>query len=188
MNVQIVRQGEIWQYNPLTEGYTNDDVFHAITGTPAVSSNKLRLNADEVISYDKRFKNGSMEFLITIPTAPASGDVRQIGLKNNDNKGAMLFDITDTAFTAKVYDASGTIIATKTINWSSGWTAAEARYRISWGERDVYFAINDTIVARFEAGVDKDITEDKIIGKNPIAIYLKNSNSDNMDVSLINFS
>lgn len=187
MESQIVRRGEIWQYNPATEGYSADDVFHALTGTPAISSSKLRLNQDEVITFDKRFQFGSVEFYLTIPAVPTAGDIRQWGFKNNGNDGLMVFDITDDAFTAKVYDSSGTSVASKTIEWDDDWTATEARYRITWAERSVYFAVNDVIVARFEDGWDKDIIDSDIMNKLPMALYLKNSNDDSFDISLINY-
>lgn len=188
MDINIVRKGEIWQYNPATEGYSADDVFHELTGSPAIVSSKLRLNQDEIITYDKRFLLGSLEFYLTIPFIPTAGDVRQFGFKNNDNKGALLFDITDDVFTANVYDSAGTLISSKTVNWDANWTATEARYRISLSERSVYFAINDIIVARFESGADKDIIDSDLMFKNPLGIYLKNSNNDSTDVSLINYA
>jgi len=188
MQVEVVKQGQIWQYNPLSEGYTDDDVFNTISGTPAISSNKLRLNAAVVQTYDKRFQNGSLEMLITIPVAPTSGDIRSFGLKNNDNKGAMLFDIADAVFSAKAYDAGGTLIDTFTINWDTDWSATEARYRISWGRDAIVFAIDDTIVARLDTGEYGNIATDDVLSRQPINIYLNNTNSDNMDISLINFS
>lgn len=188
MDVSIVRSGDIWQYNPAVEGYSADDVFHPLTGAPAISSGKLRLNADEIITYDKKFQYGNLEFLITIPVAPTAGDVRQFGFKNNDDKGLMVFDFTGAVFSAKVYDAGGTLIATKTIPWDTDWTATEARYRIAWNNRNIYFIIDDTIVARFDEGFDKDVVPADIMNSQPMGIYLINSNADNMDVALINYT
>lgn len=187
MDVQITRSNDIWSYNPLTEGYTEDAVFSAIAGTPTISSNKLRLNEDTIITYDKTFKNGSLEMVITVPTVPTTGDARQFGFKNSDSdlKGAMLFDVTDDDFTAKVYDASGTLIESRVINWNAGWTASEATYRITWSSRRVLFVVNNVIVARFDAGEGQAITPDIKMANKPMYLYLKNVNADNMDVSLI---
>ena len=187
MDVNIVRSGQIFQYNPATEGYSANDVFTPLTGTPTISSDKLRLNAAEVLTYDKRFQFGNLEFLLTIPAAPTAGDVRSFGFKNNDNKGMMVFDITGAVFSAKVYDSKGTLIATKTINWDSDWTAAEAQYRIAWNNRNIYFLVDDVFVARFDEGFDKDIVAEDIMGSQPMGIYINNGNADNVDVSLINY-
>lgn len=188
MNVQITKSNDIWSYNPLTEGYSEDAVFSAITGTPTISSNKLRLNEDTIITYDKTFKDGSLEMVITVPTAPTTGDVRQFGLKNADGdlKGAMLFDVTDDVFTAKIYDASGTLIASKVINWNADWTADEATFRITWANRQVFFAVRNVIVARFTS--NGDIASTVQMARHPMYLYLKNVNADNMDVSLITFA
>lgn len=190
MNVQIVRTGDVWGYNPLSEGYTEDAVFSAVAGTPTISSNKLRLNAASIITYDKVFLNGSMEIQMIIPAVPTTGDDREFGLKDTatSTKGAMLFDVTDDVFTAKVYDASGVLVASKVINWNADWTNEEANYRITWTERDVYFVINNVIVARVEGGFDKDIVSADILSKKALHLYIANANSDNMDISLISFS
>lgn len=186
MDVRVIRKGDIWQYNPAIRDYTDDDVFHAISGTPAISSNKLRLSGDEVITYDSVFQFGSLEFYFTIPTAPATGDVRQFGFKNNGDCGKMIFDVTDAVFSAKVYDSAGTLIDTKTIEWDSDWTAAEARYTITWNERSIFFLVNDVIVARFEDGAD--IEDSDNLNRLPLAGYIKNTNVDNMDLSLLNYA
>jgi len=187
LDVKIVRRGEIWQYNPAIRDYTDDDVFHAISGTPTIASDKLRLNGDEIITYGTVFQFGSLEFYLTIPAVPTTGDVRQFGFKNNGDLGKMIFNITDTDFTADVYDAAGTVIGQKTIDWDTDWTAEEVRYRITWDERTICFAIDDVIVARFEAGFDKEIIDSDIMNKFPMNGYLKNTNADNMDISLINY-
>ena len=187
LDVKIVRRGEIWQYNPAIRDYTDDDVFHAISGTPAIASDKLRLNGDEIITYGTVFQFGSLEFYLTIPAVPTTGDVRQFGFKNNGDLGKMIFDVTDDVFSAKVYDAAGTIIDTKTIEWDSTWTAAEARFRITWEDRNIIFAVDDVIVATFNAGFDKDIIDSDIMNKFPMNGYLKNTNADNLDCSLIQY-
>jgi len=176
-------QKEMWKYNPAVDGYDEDYLLSALTGTPAISSSKLRLTSAGVISL-QGFRNGSAEFTMTIPTAPTAADDREFGFSNNINNRKMVFDITDDVFSAKVYDVDGTIIDTKVIPWDASWTAASARYRITCGDRSVIFAIDDTIVARFEA--IWDITTE-IIGNSSLSILISNGNADNLDVSLILF-
>uniref|UniRef100_A0A6M3K891 Uncharacterized protein n=2 Tax=viral metagenome TaxID=1070528 RepID=A0A6M3K891_9ZZZZ len=188
MDVNITRPNNLWQYVPgKTEGsYVSGDFFSTISGTPSIASNKLRINTAEVESLASFF-GGSLELLINVPVEPTAGDVRAWGFKidNDGNEGRVEFDITDTDFTANLYDASGTVVASKTIDWDATWTAAEARYRISAAERNYIFAVNDTIVARFEYGRNNDITEDKILSRKPVSIHIQNGNADNMDVGLV---
>jgi hypothetical protein len=188
MDVNIARANGIWQYVPgITEtSYTTGSFWRTISGTPSIASNKLRLTSAEAETMNS-FLHSSVELLVNVPVAPTAGDVRAWGFKldTDGNKGRAEFDITGAVFSAKVYDASGTIIATKVIPWNVAWSAAEARYRISTSERDIVFAIDDTIVARFEAGRNNDITEDKVMSKKPIAVHLQNGNADNMDVALV---
>jgi len=183
MDVQITRSNDIWQYDPSIDGYTDDTVFKTISGTPAISAGKLRLSNAEIISKSA-FRNSNLEINMTIPTAPTAGDVRQFGFKlyNDGLDGRTEFDIADTVFSAKLYDRDGTIISAKVINWSSAWTAAEAKYGISVSETNVFFKINNTIVAKFE--YSKDLTT-KYITKNPLSIHFDNNLVDNLDITSI---
>lgn len=183
---QDVFTKSIWSYNPLTEGYTADAVFHAISGTPTISSSKLRLNQTSIVTYDRTTLFGDLEITATIPAAPTSGDSRQFGFRNNTGlHGVMVFDITDAVASAKVYDSAGTLIASKEITWNSNWTNAEARYRISWHKnRTIYFTIEDTVVAMFNA----DDLFDSVLGSEPMHIYVSNANNDNVDISFVSIS
>jgi hypothetical protein len=184
--VQVINKGDIWQYVPgKTETtYANNNIFHTLAGTPAITALKLVINGDEVESLDY-FKVGtSLELEISVPVVPTAGDVRAWGFKidNDGNKGRMEFDITDTVFSAKVYDADGTIIASKTIPWDSDWTATEAKYRITWGERYVCFSVNGTIVANFQ---DQSDFTTQTLSKKPMPIHIQNDNADALNVALI---
>lgn len=176
MDVKITRSNDIWSFDPQVGGY-DETLWKTITGTPAIAGTILRLTSAEIISYQV-FKNLSVEFAVTVPTAPATGDSKAWGLKNysKGNKARAEFDITDAVFTAKVYDESGTVIASKTITWDATWTAAEARYRISISERNVFFAVDDTIVARFE---------DVNVAKSPVSLHIVNADADNLDVGAV---
>jgi len=185
MDVQITRSNDIWKYSPLTDGYSDGDFFGTISGTPAIASNKLRLNAAEIASISS-FKNASVEMLLTIPVVPTAGDVRIFGWKAMDDGdlGRAEFEVTDDEFFASVYEPDGTLIASKPIPWDSDWTADIARYRISMSENNIFFAINNVIVARFEN--TKEITADVALVKKPLEIHVSNENSDNLDITSIN--
>lgn len=185
-DVQITREGKIFKYSPLVDGYSNGDIFKTLTGTPAISSNLLRLNADEIGSLES-FRNASLEIYATIPAVPTAGDVRALGFKSldNGNLGRCEFEVNDAVFSAVVYDAGGTLIERRTINWSSAWTALPARYRVTTFETGVVFAINDTIVARYDRAEDKEIISSDKLSKQPLEIHVSNSNADNLDVTSI---
>jgi len=171
MHVNIDRNSNIFLYDVKTNGY-DTNIWNTISGVPSVASGKLVLNNAEVNSF-AAFTKCSIEFLMTIPTAPTLGDSRAWGLKtyNYGNKGRIEFDITDTNFTAKVYDDSGTIIESIPITWDTNWTNTEARFRISFSERNVFFSVNDVIVARFQ---EVNVTE------NPLALHIINGTADNL--------
>lgn len=176
MDVQITRSNEIFLYDVQVHGY-DTNIIKALTGTPTVASNKLRLNAAEICTF-AFFRNATVEFLLTIPAVPTASDVRAWGLKdaNSGNKSRVEFDITGTAFTAKAYDEAGTIIESVTINWSSAWTATETRFKIKLSERNVFFLVGDTIVARIE---------NEAMTKIPLFAHVINSNADNVDLASI---
>jgi len=184
MDTQITRSNEIWFYDPQVDGYSDGDIFKTLSGTPTISSNLLRINAAQIISLSS-FRNSNLEFYLTIPTAPVAGDDKTFGFYNiNDgNIGRVEFDITEAVFSAIVYDNEGTEIDTKVIDWDTDWTATATVYRISISENNIFFAIGDTIVAKFENG--KDITAGTKLSKRPIAIHVANADADNVDITSI---
>lgn len=184
-DVQITRSNDSWKFDPAADGYSDGAIFKTLSGAPSIVSENLVLNAAKIISLNG-FKNGSVEMRLTVPTAPANGDSKYFGFAHNDNNaliGAYLFDITDNVLSAKIYDSVGTEILSKTINWSASWTNTLSTYRISISERNVYFAINDTIVARFEDS--RDFDDGHISFRGPRCVKISNADTDNLLVSLI---
>src|SRR4029077_11207968 len=96
------REGYI--YDPVVKQY-DTTFWKTMTGTPTVSSNKLRYNAAASASYLLHMF-ADIEFMVNVPVKPTSGDVRQWGLKNQAEtaRGAIYFDITDTTFSIKAID------------------------------------------------------------------------------------
>ena len=176
MDVVITRSNDVFLFDAKVSGY-DTAVWKTISGTPAVVSNKIQINAAEINSH-YAFRNVNLEFLLTIQTAPTAGDERQFGLKsaNFGNKSALIFYISGANFSARAYDEAGNLIASYVINWDSNWTNTESRFRISTSERNVFFSINDTIVAKFE---------DVLLTKLPLSVNILNTNADDLLLSSV---
>ena len=151
MYINYSRADEIFLYDPKVTAYATSGLV-TLSGTPTETLNKLVVNTAEFVS-SQVFRNGALEFILTIPTAPAAGDVRSFGFKNANpgNNGKIIFDITDDALTAQIFGEDGTQIGDSyPITWDAIWTNTEIRCRIFYWERNCFFTINDTIVAKFE--------------------------------------
>lgn len=176
MDIIGTRNDEIFLFDPKVFGY-DTSIWKTISGVPAIVGNDLSLNAAEINSFAV-FRNGSIEFALTIPVAPTAGHARAWGLKvaNLGNNGRIEFDITGTVFSAKIYDESGTLLGSYPINWNAAWTAAQVKYRLFYWERNCYFAINNTIVAKFE---------EVAMSKLPLSLHVNNSVADAMLLSAL---
>lgn len=173
-NVRTVANDDVFAFDPSkAQGFTNR--FKTISGTPSISSSKLRLNAAVVQSLDS-FLFGRLVMNITVPAAPTGGDVRKFGFISASyaTAGSAYFDIADTAFTAKSYDENGNA-ETTTIAWSSDWNNVAIEYRIEWRGDQIYFYVADVLKA----------THTGRLGYYPQGITLRNSNVDNMDVNYV---
>lgn len=170
---QDKRDGYI--YDPIIKQY-DTSFWKTTAGTPAISSNLLRFNAAGVASYIEHIY-ADFEIQLTVPAVPTSGDVRQWGFiaPATSKLGAAYFDITGTAFTAKVIDNQGTT-TTKTLTWSAGYTATATVFRIRWEADQIFFYIANVVVASVSAPT-------VIIPAFALPIRILNSNSDNMDMT-----
>lgn len=167
-----VRPYTSFYYDPQRQGY-DTDLWKSITSAPTISSNKLRFNAATAIQYADCTK-GIFEFKMTVPAAPTTGDVRQFGLMSLNRSMYAVFDITDDVFSVKTKDALGSTKST-TITWDSTWTNAAISFTIQWIGFDVVFKVNNRRMARHE---EKTPT-------GPVSAYIKNGNSDNMDMTYL---
>lgn len=166
-------------YDPIVRGYdTTTPFWKSISGTPTVTSGLLSFNAAESASWLLHLY-AEMEFLLSIPAVPTSGDVRRFGLQNpaSDNLGAAYYDTAGIAFTANVIDGNGTK-KTTAITWLSSWTATATVFRIRWEKDQVLFLIGTNtnamnIVASFTS-------QNVSIPLGPLALHIKNGNSDAM--------
>lgn len=159
-----------------------------ITSAPTVSAGKLRFNAAKAASYILH-EYGDVEFLLTVPAAPTSGDVRQFGLSGSSAKtfGAVYFDITGAVFSAKVYDNSGNSKSV-TITWNASWTNVATLYRIIWDTDRVQFQVGIVTAGVVAYTIVATIAMPQDIGSVPyvaLPILINNGNADNMDLTYV---
>lgn len=184
----LVDQHASFVFDPKVVGY-DTSFIKAISGTPTVSSSKLRLNASEISTY-AFFKFIDVTFTMLIPAAPTAGDVRAWGLKipGLGNQARIEFDITDNIFSCKVYDDYGTEILNQVVTWSATWTNAVVRYRIRFGHDGIKFFVdlNSLLTATCVARISMVGNEaNPVLLTIPQMIHVINSNADNVDVSAI---
>jgi len=155
-------------YDVKMRGYDRS-FWKALTGTPTIVANKLRLNAQETASY-YQFLFGTFEFAVNVPAVPTAGDARKIGLINPSapTKGSIYFEITGTTFRAVSYDDNGNVERT-VLTWSGD--GAEQIFKIEWEKDYIVFSLAGVALANHKSR----------IGKTPHALYLINGNADNMD-------
>lgn len=139
-------------YSPAISGF---DGNYAVRTTGSVDptvdgSNRLVLNADGF--HTKTFlRYADVEFCVTVPVAPTSGDVRKWGFSNPNlnNRGRMEFDITGAVFSVYCYDEKGNPLdnndgaasGNRVIAWDPAWTNTQVVFRIIWKETGVTFQI-----------------------------------------------
>lgn len=161
-----------YTYDVIIKGY-DTSYIKATTGTPTVSSNKLRLNATSIATYIlHRFAD--LEIGLNVPTTPSSGEAKTWGFRTpaTDQGGAAYFEITGATFRAVTKGDDGTS-KTTTLTWSA-YEGVETKFRIKWTASQVIFMINGAVVATHSA----DAT-------NPTAtlpIRVTNADSDNCDI------
>lgn len=180
MDTTISRKNQSFLWTGKVSGY-DTTIWKPITGTPTLSSDKIRINAAEITTF-LALKNGDVEIGITVPTAPTAGDSRFFGIYSPtlSTKGKMLFSVEDDECFVLAHDDDGTEIFKEQIVWDSDWTNAEARYRISWNANQILFSVNGTIVYQ-----TSDPAVARLIPSLPNNITIKNVNSDNLDVSYL---
>jgi hypothetical protein len=173
-NVRMQSQDNIFVYDPSKVGYETT-VLHAHTGTPSISSSKLRLTSAGVQTYED-FQFGHLAMVFNIPTTPSGTEAKQWGFKSSGfgTRGSAYFDIAATVFSCKSYDDNGTAEST-TVAWTSGWENAATEYRIIWTPEVIRFYVADTLVA----------THKTRIGFTPQSIYFNNADADNCDLSYV---
>lgn len=171
-------------YDPRLYGYKTS-FFTTITGAPAISGNKIRLNAASFQTLEQYYL-GDYEFLLTIPTAPTLGDSRQFGIKSLTlgNTYSAYFSISGTSFQTITYGETGSTIQATTVGWVADWTNTEATYKIRWRIDRVEFLVNNIIVATHFQNSANTLSIPRNIS---LPLYVLNANADNMDLTYIKF-
>ena len=162
-------------YDPIRSGYTTAS-FVTTKGTPAVSTTYLRFNAASAVHVGNIYKC-DMSIKAIIPAVPTTGDVRFIGFSNLGLGAKIGFDITDDVFSAVATDIKGNTTS-KFIDFDADWAAAETIYEIRWIGVEVYFLVNGQQLAKFN---------DVAVPKTSLSLFIDNENSDNMDISGVDF-
>lgn len=164
-------------YDPKIKGL--DTTFWKLeTGTATLSTVYIRNNQSAISSYLLHLF-ADVEFALIIPVKPTAGDVRSFGLRNpsGDTLGAIYFDITATAFTAKVVLEGGTVLS-ETLTFTDAWATANTKFRIRWERDEIRFYVNGTEVAHFSASPQG-------LPSNALALRVVNANADNMDLAYV---
>jgi len=161
-------------YDPIVKGY-DTNFWATIAGTPAVASNKLRLNADTIASL-AQFRYGRLKMAINVPVAPTSSQDKRFGFYNPGTDSGIFFDITDAVFTVQVV-LKGSSLYLETGTWAGHTT--EQVFEIEWHKEGVVFLRAGNVVGSFafDDGVDE-----------ALGIYSSNANADNMDVGYYHVS
>jgi len=178
MDTKIVRAGDIFIYDPRTQGYASGSPITTISGSPAIASSKLRLTS-AIVQSQTAMTFGTLEMIVNVPTAPTAGDSREWGLYwiSAGNKGRATFQISGTTFQVVVYNSAGTAVATVACTWDSDWTATDTRFAILRSERRIIFKADNTIVYTHD---DEDL-----LAKYPLPFYFDNSTADSFDIAAI---
>jgi hypothetical protein len=164
-------------YDPIIKGF--DTLFWAtLAGTPAMSSNVLRLTSASIASYTEYFL-ADIQFRLNIAVAPTAGQNKVFGLYSpvTTALGSAYFKINGAVFTAESTDDVGNTKST-TLTWSS-YEGVETVFRIRWEEDAIKFYIGGAVVATHSVVVPS-------YGSSlALPIRVTNANADNMDIAYI---
>jgi len=171
--------------DPNRDSGISNALWLASVGTPGVTGSspavKFRFSeAEGLVRADVVF--GRFEILINVPTPEADQD-KQFGLKNlaMGDRGKIFVLIDDDVVTFNTYDNAG-VVETTTIQWLSDWDGVETKFVIQWFSDRVLFSYEDG------DGVEQVLAMHKTrVGNLPLNFYVRNDDSDNLDVAYILF-
>lgn len=174
-----------FSFDPQRDGYTSGNILSTIAGTPSISSGKLLLNSARVVGTQALRMPGSIEFTLTIPTAPTAGHSRfwGISLPYLSTRGKIGFSVSGAVISCVVYGDDGVAMFSQPITWNGSWTATPARFRIDVGEAGVKFFVNESLVTGAD-GISSFIASSaSAMPTLPVSIDLENQVADNMTCS-----
>ena len=169
-------------YVPYVQGY-DTALWRTLFGEPTTYNNKIDLTDSEVIHY-ATFMRGEVSFVLNVPTAPAAGDYRKVGLYNPSDGSYAYFDFNSTGTLAAACKRGDGASTSSDITWNTAWTATDTVFKIRWEGGQIYFHIGGTPVAVLsESG--SDVYSSARIPCVPMNIFLSNRMGDSLLVGLI---
>lgn len=167
-------------YDPKRQGY-DTNLFKTLVGTPSVSSDKVVLNAAEIIGYaDMVWCDLTMRLII--PAVPTAGDSRKFGLASASLGAILAFEINDNVFTISAADGKGNT-KSSVITFDPALAAASADFTIRWRGSYADFLINGNPV--LTPGDKEGSTyriSDIAVPNGPLSMYFLNGNSDDLKI------
>jgi hypothetical protein len=167
-------------YDPTRQGL-DTTLWKILSGTPSYAGGKITLNAAEMIGYADILK-GEITLSVTIPTAPTA-DLRKWGLFQKANGAGVWFDILADVFSCNVKNQNGTT-ESAIVEWQTAWTA-KAEWTIKWTGFSAEFLVNGVQIAFLNGDTLTEKYSTSSVPTTPLSIYLRNDNSDNMDLSYV---
>lgn len=160
-------------YDPQRQGY-DTVLWKTISGTPTVLAGNLILNKAIILHYGDAMR-AMVEFRLSIPSSPSSGNYRSFGFAQINIDAKAVFDITDGVFSAKVKSENGNE-TTEVLPWNPAWTNNDTVFKVSWQGYEAVFFINNIEYAK--------IRTDNV-PKVPMSIFIENDTVDNMTVKSV---
>ncbi len=167
-------------YDPARQGY-DTQTWSLLSGiTPVASSGVLEINSSTIYHYGDCVR-GDFVINLNIPNAPKNGDSRIFGLYSYSQGAYLIFNITNAVFSAQANDATNT--NTTNITWQSAWTGTNTEFRIKWEPGLAYFYVGGAWQATISTS--SATGNPTCIPGGPMALYISNSNSDNLNMEYI---
>ena len=162
-----------YYYDPVRQGY-DTTLWKTLAGAPTVAGSVLRFTSATAIGYADIYQ-GDVTFNLTIPVSPVAGQDKRFGFYQ-PNLGAFVgFDITGAVFSFKVIDGLGNT-ETTAFTWQAAWTNTPVEFKVSWVGFSAAFFVNDVKIG---------VTNNVAVSKNPLSVYIKNGNADNLDMKYL---
>ena len=180
MDTLIISQNENFQYDPQISGF-DSTFWKTVSGTPAISSSKIRLNNSEIVSYSF-YKGGVYKFAINTP-APVAGQDKAWGLYTPSlgNKSRIEFKVLEAVFSVVFYDKDGNTAFDVPITWDAAWTTTETIYEIRTFNGGIEIWIGGVRKYRYMM----NIAPNRKLMLEAAPLHIRNSDTDNLDVGYI---
>lgn len=167
-------------YDPQRQGY-DQAVWKTISGTPAISSNLLRLNTATIVGHTDIY-SADLAICATVPVAPTAAQDKRFGFAQLNMGAYVGFKIDGSKFYIEAASPDTSIVSTE-VAWNSDWTAQPVVYRILWSNNQVKFYIK-LLGSNNEVEVGR-INDTVALPKWPMSLHVRNANADNLDLRFL---